>query len=494
MTPSNRALLTRRRALASAGGLLSLHALAAIGCATSTPQSAPQPAAQPSTQPAPPDARGAFLDAVRRGDEASVRRALARDEALAGARDDRGLSAFALAQLHGHESIAALLRAAGLELDVVEAALAGDWERFEALADADPDALARAHPIGGTPLYAAALVGSLGLWRLRARGCRSDAAPIGGTGFTPARGAMDSPRASWARLALADLCSNGADINAVQRGGSSVLHGAVQRRDAALVRLAIRKGADAAARDEVGRTPEQLAAALGWREGQELLAAHASLPRDNRSSRLAVDASRRLITPPSLSDVPPALQSAFTASCHRDLDGARELLARDARLVFSRSTDDELPIEACAHTGARPIIRLLLDHGAPLSLPTAAALGDLEMIRYWLTRDPSLIHERGAHDFPVMWYAALGGGSLDVAELLRARGASVDQESRGTTALHWCARRGDRALAAWLIDQGADVEAVGCSWRRDGQTPLRVATEAGDAALIRLLKDAGARR
>ena len=29
---------------------------------------------------------------------------------------------------------------------------------------------------------------------------------------------------------------------------------------------------------------------------------------------------------------------------------------------------------------------------------------------------------------------------------------------------------------------------------RDGQTPLRVATEAGDAALIRLLKDAGARR
>ncbi len=493
MTHSSKtARFTRRRALASAWGLLSVHALAAAGCAA--PRSPTSPRSSTPSTSAPQDATRAFLDAVRRGDAPRVGDALARDRGLARARDDEGLSAFVIAQLHDRGEVAAQLREAGLELDIVEAALAGDWERFDALAVADPDALTRAHPIGGTPLYAAALVGSVELWRLRSRGCRPDAAPRGGTGYTPARGAMDSPRASWAGIALADLCGNGGDINAAQRGGSSVLHGAVQRRDAALVRLAIRKGADVTARDVGGRTAEQLADSLGWREGQLLLAAHTSLPRDNRSSRAALDASGRPIAPVDLSDVPQALQSAVTSSCHRDLGTVRELIAGDARLVFSRSTDDELPIEACAHTGARPIIRFLLEHGAPLSLPTAVSLGDVAAIKAWLARDPSLIHERGAHDFPVMWYTALGGGSVAVAEQLAAHGASVDQESRGTTTLHWCARRGDRELAAWLLERGADVEAVGYSWRREGQTPLQVATELGDAAFARLLKDAGARR
>jgi ankyrin repeat protein len=195
-----------------------------------------------------------------------------------------------------------------------------------------------------------------------------------------------------------------------------------------------------------------------------------------------------------LSGVPRELQGKVTGSSHGDLKKVRELVASDPRLVFSLSTDDELAIEACAHTGAREIIRFHLDHGAPLSLPTAVSLGDLEAVAFWLERDPTLIHERGAHDFPVMWYAVIGGASLEAAELLLQHDAPVDQESVGTTALHWCAARGALDLASFLIERGADPEAVGYKWSRDGETPLQLAVANGEAEMAALLKEAGAKR
>ena len=469
---------SRRQILESAGALLALPALSSFAAGWSL------------ARPTESD----FLSAVRAGERERVRALLAADAALARARDEAGRSAYVLAWLHGHEELAGELRAAGLELDVVEAVLAEDWPRFEALAAAEPSLVQRAHPIGGTPLYAAALVGSLGCWRLRGQGCLPDARPEGGSGFTPARGALESPRASWARLGLTELCSNGGDVNAPQRAGSSVLHAAVQRRDALLVRLAVRKGARLEAVDEAGRTPLALAAELEWEAGRRLLANPGALVRDNRGSRFALDANREAIQRPDLSDVPQALQSEVTGSSHMRLARVRELVGRDERLTFSISSDDELAIEASAHIGSHEIIAFHLDHGAPLSLPTATSLGDLETISFWLDRDPSLAHERGAHDFPVMWYAALGRGSVEVAERLVEHGLSLEQESMGTTTLHWCVRRGDLELAHWLLERGADPEPLGYCWSRAGETPLQVAQAAENAPFVALLREGGARR
>lgn len=80
----------------------------------------------------------AFLAALMRADGPAVERMLDRDATLARATDPQGRSAFVLAHLGGHPQIAALLQARGLELDVVEAVLAADWKRVEALAAAQP--------------------------------------------------------------------------------------------------------------------------------------------------------------------------------------------------------------------------------------------------------------------------------------------------------------------------------------------------------------------
>ncbi|MHC5065887.1 MAG: ankyrin repeat domain-containing protein [Planctomycetota bacterium] len=475
--------LTRREAVSALGAsLLSSASLSAV-----------RPARVSQAKDPAPDNR-AFLRAVNRGDLARVHRMLAEDPKLARSVDETGRSAFVLAHVGGHPAVAAALLATGLELDLVESILAEDWERFETLASAHPEQLNQVHPIGGTPVYAAALIGSLDFWRLRSKGCDAEAAPAGGTGFTPARGAMDSARISWARIAATDLLGNGGEVNASQPDGDSILHGAVRRKSELLLRLVIRKGADVAAVDAENRSAEQLATEIGWAAGAKLLADHAQLPRDHRASRFAFDANQEPIEWPDLSDVPQALQSQVTGSSHGRIEKVRELVSKDKRLVFSFSGDDELAIEASAHTGNRPLIRFHLDHGAPLSLPTAVSLGDIEAIDYWLESDPELANERGAHDFPVMWYAALGRGGSEIAQVLVDHGLSVDQHSMGTTTLHWCARRNDREFASWLIEQGANIEAVGYRWDRNGQTPLQLAQAARQEEMVKLLEDAGARR
>lgn len=433
-----------------------------------------------------------FLSAVRRGDLEFVRAALARDITLARSVDEVDRSAFVLAHLHGHEAVAQAIAEAGVEFDLVESVLAEDWDRFEVLAEAYPEDLNAAHPIGGTPMYAAALVGSDDFWRLRSKGCLPDVIPKGGSGYSAARGAMESIDTAWARIALSDLCSNGSDVNAAQRGGSSVLHGTVTRRDATLVRLAIRKGADVNAKDEAGRTPLALAQSIDWKQGVELLKGHEKLPRDHRASRFAWQADGSPVVRSNLSSVPQAQQSEVTGNSHGNIKRVRELVEGDPRLVFSISTDDELAIEASAHMGNHDLMRFHLDHGAPMSLPTAVSLGDLEGIERLLEQDPDLVHERGAHDFPVMWYVVTGGASIEVAEFVTARGVGIEQESVGGTALHRCVLRGAEDLAHWLIEKGANLEAVGYRWDRRGQTPLQLAQSRGYDSMVKLLREAGA--
>lgn len=205
-----------------------------------------------------------FLQAVRNGDLATVERMLDHDAALARASDDSGRSAFIIAHLSRQQPVATLLRERGLELDIVEAVIAADWDRVEVLANANPAIMNTAHPIGGNPLYASALTGGDEQYRIRALGADSDGRPGGGSGFTPARAAMNcaDPLGAW--LAGIDILSNGGSANAPQARGDSVLHGAVRAKDVRLVRTVIRKGGDVHAVDDDGRTPRQLAEYLDW--------------------------------------------------------------------------------------------------------------------------------------------------------------------------------------------------------------------------------------
>lgn len=434
----------------------------------------------------------AFLAAVKAGEVERVRASLERDPSLARAVYPSGWSAFVMARCTGNDEIAELLKARGLELDIVEAVLDEDWERVVALAEANPELANAHHPIGGNPLYAGALMGSKELYRLRAIGCDSNLVTEGGDGFSPAGAALLGREPLGALLSLTDVLSNGGHANVPQIRGRSLLHMAVDRRDPELVRLLLRKGADVEALDAEERTPLEWARHLEWEDGARLLEDHASVPRDHRATKFLVDASRAPIERPDISDIPQELQSETTGSSHGRLEHVKKLLAEDPRRTFSISTDDELAIEACGHTGNKAIMQLHLDHGAPLSLPTAISLGNAEHARFLLERDANAVHERGPHDFALMWYTAISGDDPALAELLLEFGAPIDQESVGTTALHWAARRNRPELARYLIERGAALDAVGHQFDRAGQTPLQVALAHERPTIAEMLRAAGA--
>jgi len=84
------------------------------------------------------------------------------------------------------------------------------------------------------------------------------------------------------------------------------------------------------------------------------------------------------------------------------------------------------------------------------------------------------------------------GGPLETLNVLLAGGASADgwDARRDATPLLMAVFRGQRAAAELLIDAGADVNVVG----GEGDTPLRWAVQSGDVELARVLIERGAVR
>lgn len=436
-----------------------------------------------------------LLRAVREGRIADVRRLLDHDATLRTARDLEGRSAYVLAHLHGHADIAAELLSRGLELDLVEAVLARDWERFESLASVAPGAVNLDHPIGGTTMYAAAWSGlGADMWRVQQFDGDANANPRGADGFTPVRVSIEHPDRYTMHDTLATLVGNGGDANAPQRGGDSPLHAVARLGDVTMVRHLLRKGADASAVDDEGRRPIDVARAAGHSRVVDVLARPDAVPRDHRTSRFAYHADGTVYSPPEMDIFDNRLRNRMVGAAHFDVETVRALHGRAPQLVHSVSYADEGAVEACAHTGQRPVVAFLLERGAPYSLPTAVMMGDHSTARRLLAEDRARVYERGAHDFALTWYAAIGGDQVELMELLLESGAPVDQDYLGTTVLHWAARGGHNGLTRLLIDAGADINAVGRKFTRDGETPLQHAIAREHAETERLLRAAGARQ
>jgi hypothetical protein len=70
-------------------------------------------------------------------------------------------------------------------------------------------------------------------------------------------------------------------------------------------------------------------------------------------------------------------------------------------------------------------------------------------------------------------HSAILSGHKDVAELLLAKGARIDEkdDEYGFTALHYAAKFGNKNVAEFLIDKGADINAKD----NEGHTPLYIA-------------------
>ncbi len=180
--------------------------------------------------------------------------------------------------------------------------------------------------------------------------------------------------------------------------------------------------------------------------------------------------------------------NALVGASHGDFDTVKTMLASDPSLLNENAIWVETPIEAAAQMARRDIMEFLIAAGASVDICTAAVLGDMARVSSLLGGQPDLAHATGAHGIPVLYYPA-SGGYPEIAELLLSRGADVNAGSGRSTPLHGAAEFGQSGMVAWLLDNGADIDAPGY----EGKTALATAEEGGHTEVANLLRQRGAK-
>ena len=160
------------------------------------------------------------------------------------------------------------------------------------------------------------------------------------------------------------------------------------------------------------------------------------------------------------------------------------LIDEDRSLLSSHENGVSAVMLALYH-GKRDVARLLIDRGAPLSFHDLCAAGDVDRVRAMLRDDPALLDRRSADGFPPLGLAVFFG-NRDVAKFLIDEGADVNAAAdnpQRVAPVHAAAAVCDHEILTLLLERGADPNAR----QQNGYTPLHTAAARGDIEMARLL-------
>jgi len=204
-----------------------------------------------------------LFTAIRGGDATTVERLLERDRGLVDARDENGLSPILAALYHGHNDIAKAILGRRPNLNVFEAAAAGDVARVRELVGGDPARANGTSPDGYSALGLAAFFKRRDVVRyLLESGADPRPASRNG-GFTPLHSAVATDAGGADVEIVRMLLDKGADPNARSQSGSTPLHTVAFTGDRASVELLMKHRADPSIRNNDGKRPQDIATERG---------------------------------------------------------------------------------------------------------------------------------------------------------------------------------------------------------------------------------------
>ena len=242
------------------------------------------------------------------------------------------------------------------------------------------------------------------------------------------------------------LLDAGADVNATNDRRATALHWAIT--DPAKVRLLLLKGADVNAKTVDGRTPLHLAA---------------TLPAGTAIIEMLIEAGGEVNARSIVGATP--LFTGATAS----LETARLLLSKGAD-PNAKNGLGVTPLMTAALNGGPAATKLLLDAGADAKIRTkrgetalanAANRGDIESVKLLLDSGADVRNVDYNGYTPLMHAAYCDETSPELIRLLLSRGADVDAVGKGEVA---------------------------------GETALSIAAKRGETEILRILRDAQARK
>jgi hypothetical protein len=246
----------------------------------------------------------------------------------------------------------------------------------------------------------------------------------------------------------------------------------------------VHRGAAWDARDFDGHTPLDVATG----DAIPALRNAVGIERAYYGRRFGSDVRGNTVTREDTYGLPQDFINQFVTFAHFDFEKVKRLYELCPALLMTRATWDELAVEAAAHMGRVDMAGYLAGLGSPVSTCTAAVLGMADAVNSMIQADGNCLHERGAHDLPLLAYTAFGKERLDVAAMLLDSGADVAVRGFGQTTLHIAAAKGHLELAKLLIDRGADVNAPS-----KGGTPLSVARRTKMEKMVEFLSQRGGR-
>ncbi len=130
---------------------------------------------------------------------------------------------------------------------------------------------------------------------------------------------------------------------------------------------------------------------------------------------------------PSFPSTDPALVRAVVLAAHTDVDTVAELVT--GRPALSRASIDwgfgdwEAALGAASHMGRRDIADVLIAHGARPNIFSAAAMGQLDVVRAFVGAQPGIQSIPGPHGITLLAHARNGGDpAAPVYEYLESLG------------------------------------------------------------------------
>lgn len=411
-------------------------------------------------------------NAIVLGDMAQVRRLIAQGVDV-NRQCAAGYSLIMLAGILKHGEIVQVLREAGADVGLHEAALIGDTGRLRLLLDSGAEINTKNLRNGYTALNWAAGVGRLESVRLLlAREAEVD--NVGDRGFTPLLSAALKQHAEIVAL----LVAAGAAVGVVE---------AALLGDSALLRRLLDEGADIHSENAACMDPFIAASACGHTDIMRLLLDRGADPHrvttrhftaltwaityDQRKAvHLLLDGGVDVNAPRQdeseylrgATPLYPAIEQKLPEMC-------RLLIERGARMDV-RDASGQTPLHWAARTCDPDVLRILLDAGADIDAP-GQSRGTPLMSVVNNTLIKKEVHRA-------------------CTRLLLDRGANVNARAEhGTTALMMAAERGHGALVEMLLEAGAEIDATD----DNGRTALAAAGFAGHAEVVALLKSYGAK-
>lgn len=263
------------------------------------------------------------------------------------------------------------------------------------------------------------------------------------------------------------LIAGHADVNGVQGDGATALHWAAYWDDARILDVLLGAGANVNAPNDNGVTPLALACENQSPAIIERLLGAGANPNATVSSGESV---------------------LMTAARTGNVAAVKALLARGAQVNVAEPGHDQTALMWAVAEQHPDVVRLLLDAGANVHARSRVRRRTVQLS----TRYSDQNTVKGVTEFdlggftPILFAARVG--DLESAKHLLASGANVnDAAPTGASVLVLAAHSGQGAAARLLLERGAEVNTQGA-----GYSALHAAVLRGDLELVKALLERGA--